>query len=75
MLADHFLDSHELYFCFSGDTDGRFLSLLGLTGRRLDPVTHSKISATWTRNLVAGCFVGESVEAASRTRRNQREQQ
>ena len=42
----------------------RFLSLLGLTGRRLDPVTHSKISATWTRNLVAGCFVGESVEAA-----------
>ena len=31
----------------------RFLSLLGLTGRRHDPVTHSKISATGTRNLVA----------------------
>ena len=37
----------------------RFLSLLGLTGRRGDTVTHSKISATWTRNLVAGCFVVE----------------
>ena len=53
----------------------RFLSLLGLTGRRRDPVTPTEISATWTHNLVAGCFVGESVEAASRTRRNQREQQ
>lgn len=53
----------------------RFLSLLSVTGRRRDPVTPTEISATWTQNLVAGCFVGESVEAASRTRRNQREQQ
>lgn len=37
----------------------RFLSLLSVTGRSRDPVTPTEISATWTRNLVAGCFVGE----------------